>query len=141
MDIFTILVFFLMVNSSSEVQVLNQDKSIELPSSSAEQHPKETLILTVSSSEVIVAGRSIVSIAALNEGALEFDPLLREELLYQAGKGQGAIGSDGSDSKPITIIADKHMPYLTLKKIMATCVDAGYTSIALAVNKKPEPSA
>ena len=36
MDIFTILVFFLMVNSSSDVQVLNRDGKIELPVSTAE---------------------------------------------------------------------------------------------------------
>ena len=47
MDIFTILVFFLMVNSSSDVQVLNQDNKIKLPVSSADQTPKEALALTV----------------------------------------------------------------------------------------------
>ncbi len=44
MDIFTILVFFLLVNSSNTQQPPG-NKSIELPESVAEQLPKETLVV------------------------------------------------------------------------------------------------
>ncbi|WP_197472371.1 biopolymer transporter ExbD, partial [Oleiphilus sp. HI0067] len=61
MDIFTILVFFLMINSSSDIQVLNQDGKIYLPVSLAETLPEETLVITVSVSDIIIGGRTIIS--------------------------------------------------------------------------------
>ena len=46
MDIFTILVFFLLVNSS-DVEVLPSAKSIQLPESIAAEKPRETLVVMV----------------------------------------------------------------------------------------------
>ncbi|HCP20989.1 MAG TPA: RNA polymerase subunit sigma-70, partial [Marinobacter hydrocarbonoclasticus] len=57
MDIFTILVFFLMVNSSSDVQVLNQNNTIKLPDSTAQQPPGDVLALTVTDRDILVNGR------------------------------------------------------------------------------------
>jgi biopolymer transport protein ExbD len=44
MDIFTILVFFLMVNSG-DVEILQSDKDITLPDSVSEQKPDLTLLV------------------------------------------------------------------------------------------------
>lgn len=138
MDIFTILVFFLMVNSSSDVQVLNQNKEIDLPISSADQLPQEVLSLAVTANDVLISGRSIVSVADLNAFEGEVEPALKAELDYQAGRSNSV--PDGQP-RPITIVADKELPYELLKKIMSTCVEAGYASISLAVNKKSEQGA
>jgi biopolymer transport protein TolR len=138
MDIFTILVFFLMVNSASDVQVLNQDNTIELPVSNADQMPKETLALTVTASDVLIGGRAIVKIDAIKAFDGLIEPLLKAELDYQAARSNAPISELG---RPITIIADKELPYELLKKIMSTCVDAGYASISLAVNRQLEQEA
>ena len=60
MDIFTILVFFLMVNSSSDVQVLNQNSTIKLPDSTAQQPPGDVLALTVTDRDILVNGRLVL---------------------------------------------------------------------------------
>ena len=133
MDIFTILVFFLMVNSSSDVQVLNQDNAIKLPVSSAEQMPKDALALAVTAEDILVGGRSILKVAQMSAFQGEVEPLLKAELDYQAAKSSLVATAEG---RPITILADQALPYELLKKIMATCVDAGYASISLAVSKE-----
>ncbi len=131
MDIFTILVFFLMVNSSSDVQVLNQDNAIKLPVSSADQMPKDALSLAITAQDILVSGRSILSVADMNAFAGDVEPLLKAELDYQASK---SALPDTAEGRPITILADQALPYELLKKIMATCVESGYASISLAVS-------
>ena len=61
MDIFTILVFFLMVNSS-DVKVLQQDKSVQLPVSVADQEPKDDMVITVAGNSILVLGRAVAAI-------------------------------------------------------------------------------
>lgn len=132
MDIFTILVFFLMVNSS-DVQVLNQNASVRLPLSVAEQPPKETLAIVVTADQIVIAGRPIISVADLEAYANPVEPALRQELEYQASRSRLEPGPQG---RPVTIVADRELPYALLKKIMSTSVDAGYSAISLAVNRK-----
>lgn len=138
MDIFTILVFFLMVNSASDVQVINQDNAIKLPVSSADQMPKETLALTVTESDILISGRAIVKVNEIRAFNGEVEPLLKAELDYQASRSSAAVTESG---RPITIIADKKLSYELLKKIMTTCVEAGYASISLAVSRQTKQEA
>ena len=59
MDVFTILVFFLLVNSAS-TEVLETPKQITLPASVVEEKPRETVVIFVSPTEVTVQGESVV---------------------------------------------------------------------------------
>ncbi len=138
MDIFTILVFFLMVNSSSEVQVLTQNSTIKLPDSTAEQQPDDVLALTVTDQDILVNGRPVVKRDSFQGFDGQVEPTLKEELLYQASRSAAPAPEAG---RPITILADRELPYELLKKIMSTCVDAGYASISLAVNQRTEQGA
>lgn len=133
MDIFTILVFFLMVNSSSDVQVLNQNAAIKLPDSTAEQPPEDVLALTVTDTDILVNGRAVVKRDALQSFNGQVEPSLKQELDYQSSRTLAPVPDGG---RPITILADRELPYELLKKIMSTCVDAGYASVSLAVNQR-----
>lgn len=135
MDIFTILVFFLMVNSSSDVQVLNRDGKIDLPVSTAEKLPDETLVITVSHDAIIIAGRTIISRADFIAFDGNVEPLVSGELKYQLSKSIQPV-----ESRPITVMADKDLPYAFLKKLMSTCIETGYSKVALAVNRKAKAS-
>jgi len=131
MDIFTILVFFLMVNQS-EVEVQNTD-SVELPVSVAENKPDEQLTVLVTSSDVLVQGRSIVQTSVLKGGETDLIPELQTELEYHASRSPLA---EGQDSRPVTIVGDKATAYAVLKKVMNTCAKSGFSNISLAVNQK-----
>lgn len=131
MDIFTILVFFLMVNSS-DVKVLQQDKSIELPVSSAKEQPQDNLVITISGNNILVQGRNVATIDNINNDGLIQG--LKDELLYQGNKMSS--NRNVTDGYPATLVADKNTPYKILKSIMATCTDANFTRISLAVSKQ-----
>ena len=53
MDIFTILVFFLLVNSS-DVEVLPNAKDVQLPESIAEEKAKETVVILIGDEDILV---------------------------------------------------------------------------------------
>jgi biopolymer transport protein ExbD len=130
MDIFTILVFFLLVHSS-DVESLPSAKSIKLPESLAEKAPKQTVVVTVNDHDILVQGRKVASVTEVMNSAVDLIDPLKAELDYQAGRT--AAGPKGRE---ITIMGDKEIPYRLLKKIMLTCVRASYENISLAVMQK-----
>jgi len=134
-DIFTILIFFLLANAS-EVEVLPATKAVTLPESTAEKSPKETVVVVVSDADISVQGRKVASVAdVLNSGLDTIEPL-QSELALQAGRT--VINQDAKDkaNKDITIMGDKEIPYKLLRKVMVTCAHANYSNIAFAVLKK-----
>jgi biopolymer transport protein ExbD len=135
MDIFTILVFFLMVNAS-DVQVLQNSKSVELPESTAQQAAKETLILMVNNNDLILQGQKLAYVQAILSQNNDLIPELLTELEYQTNRAgvKSVKDTDGKNiERAITIMGDKNIPYTLLKRIMQTCAQAGFTNISLAV--------
>ncbi len=139
MDIFTILVFFLLVNSG-DVEVLQTDKSIKLPASFSEEIPEENLVVLISATDVVVGGRSVGSVADLVASAGDLFGPLQQELKYQAERAGPLAEKNKKAGRPVTIMADQKIPYQLLKKIMATCAAAEYRDISLAVTKKELPA-
>ena len=58
MDIFTILLIFLLVNNNNAAK-LPDDQDIQLPESTAQELPNDVLIIQVSPSSVVIDGRKI----------------------------------------------------------------------------------
>jgi len=135
MDIFTILVFFLMVNQS-DVKVLQNNESIKMPESYAEKLPEEALVVFVNNENILVQGRAVAAVKDAS-GPEAIIPELQKELEYQASKQRVLSSEEQAEGRPVTIVGDKKIPYALLKKIMATCSEANYTNISLAVNRKP----
>ncbi len=133
MDIFTILVFFLLVNSSTAVQ-LPSARDFKLPVSSAEKKPEETLTVMVTSKDLLVQGRKVAAVSDILSSPQPTIKALADELNFQAKKTLTAVKSE--EGRYITIMGDKAIPYKLLKKIMATCTEADYRNIALAVSQK-----
>ncbi len=133
MDIFTILVFFLLVSSSS-VQDLPSAKQIKLPESVSDQLPKETVVIIVSEKDIIVQGRKVASVSEVAlAGNVEIKSL-KDELLRLAKRTVRKTSADGKPlPREVTIMGDKKIPFELLKKIMLTCTRANYTNISLAV--------
>ncbi len=135
MDIFTILVFFLLVNSSS-VQQLPSSKAVKLPASSAQQMPEETVILLVNNDQILVQGRVIMTAdAAINTKENLIPALLKEMKIQSASSFKENAEEEGLD---VTIMGDKKIPYKLLRKILATLSEANYTNISMAVMKRSD---
>lgn len=136
MDIFTILVFFLLVNSSNTQQLPNQ-KSIKLPESIAQQIPKETLTIMVNDKNILVNGRVVEEVPNILSLPSDNIPALQRELRYQASKSPAvAMNELGVAEREVTIMGDRAIPYALLRRIMMTCSNSEYSRISLAVLKK-----
>lgn len=135
MDIFTILVFFLLVNSS-EVQVLPSTRSVKLPESIAEKKPKEAVVVLVNDRHILVQGRKVATVEQVNRSAgLVIGPL-KDELKLHARRARVNRAPGRPFNGEVTILGDKNIPFDLLKKIMVTCSQADYGRISLAVVQK-----
>jgi biopolymer transport protein TolR len=137
MDIFTILVFFLLVNSA-EVQTLETPKDISLPESIAENKPRETVVVHISHDQVLVQGSPVATLAeveALDGNIIE---PLKVALQRQSDRVLREVAAADAASREVTILGDRELPYRVLKKIMATCTEADYGKLSLAVIQKQD---
>ena len=135
MDVFTILVFFLLVNSGS-VEVLDAPKDVQLPESKVESKPRETVVIFVSPEEVLVQGQQaarVEEILAAREGATDRITARLAELRDNV-VGPATLAVAGS--LEVTILADKSVPFIVIKRIMSTCTGEGYENVSLAVLQK-----
>ena len=135
MDIFTILVFFLLVNSS-DVETLPNAKDIQLPQSIAEEKANETVVILISEEDILVQGSPVAKVADVMKLKGNDIPQLRQALLSQNDRVLRRAAHDDIADREITIMGDKDIPYRLLKKVMATCTKADYGRISLAVLQK-----
>lgn len=135
MDIFTILVFFLLVNSS-DVEVLPNAKEIQLPESIAEEKAKETVVILIGDEDIIVQGTPIARVDEVMARKGNDIPELRQALLAQNDRVLRREAQDDIAGREVTIMGDKDIPYRLLKKVMATCTESEYGQISLAVLQK-----
>jgi len=141
MDIFTILVFFLIVNQS-EVRVLETTKQIDLPVSIAQELPSENVLITVLNNRVLVQERTVwQQNIALNSNTLadgnneSLIDAIKTELTYLATKRVKLSELEQEKGRAVTIIGDASVPYQVLKKIMAACANSDYRNMSLAVKQ------
>jgi len=135
MDVFTILVFFLLANSSSS-EVLTTPKQIKLPDSVVEAKPRETVVILVGPETVLVQGEAVVATPDLLAQRSDLVPAISEQLKLLESNIIGVSTKAVVEGKEITILADRTIPFKVLKKIMSTCTHSGYGRISLAVIQK-----
>ncbi|HMB73832.1 MAG TPA: biopolymer transporter ExbD [Gammaproteobacteria bacterium] len=135
MDIFTILVFFLLVNSS-DVEVLPNARDVQLPESIAEAKARETVVVLVTDEQLLVQGVVVASIADVMASNQLVIPSLKRALEDQTDRVLRDADDAAAETREVTIMGDKEIPYRLLKRVMATCTDANYTHLSLAVMQK-----
>jgi biopolymer transport protein TolR len=135
MDIFTILVFFLLVNSS-DVETLPNTKDIQLPESIAEDKAKESVVIMIGEEDILVQGEAVAKVANVLATTGNDIPALREALKSQNDRVLRRAAQDDIAGREVTIMGDKDIPYRLLKKVMATCTESDYGQISLAVLQK-----
>ena len=135
MDVFTILLFFLLVNSTSS-DVAEPPKTVKLPASYVESKPRETVAIVVTEEEILVQGESVASTQAVLETTEPEIEAIMLRLLEQQKRVIGISERTVSDSAEVTVLAHKTIPFEILKKVMSSCTRAGYEKISLAVIQK-----
>jgi len=138
-DILSVMVAFLLVYST-EVEIIQNSKGIEIPQSIAQTTPKQSVVVMITKTDVFVQGEFITTVADIQADKNALVAPLRIALKRPLLVGKEMTEKDLAQ-REITIMADKSLPYEVLKRVMATCTDADYGKISLAVIQKEKPVA
>tara|TARA_B100000446_G_scaffold179933_1_gene195507 strand:+ start:3869 stop:4369 length:501 start_codon:yes stop_codon:yes gene_type:complete len=134
MDIFTILLIFLLVNNNNAAK-LPDNKDIQLPESIAQELPSEVLTIQVSPNDVIVEGQRIADTETVKAQQERTVQALVDELNFRASQ---SLGGTVDEEREVMILADREVPYAVIKKLMRSCMETPYTKVAFAVLKVAE---
>jgi biopolymer transport protein TolR len=131
-DMLMILTVFLLVHNS-DVDILPNTKSISIPASLSDKKPRPSVVVMVTREDLLVDGKPIAKLSdVINSREAVIQPLKRA-LQSQADTVLTASAQQDIKDREVTIMGDKSTPYSVLKKIMATCTDADYGKVSLAV--------
>lgn len=138
-DMLTILVVFLLLHTA-DVEILPNTKNISIPQSVSELKPRETLVVMVTRDTLFVDGKAVATLAEIEATEGNVIPALKAALSQQGSRVLQASVAKGSDAevanREVTIMGDRNTPYSVLKKVMATCTDADFGKVSLAVIEK-----
>jgi len=134
-DVFTILLVFLLKSYSADGQIMTVSKELSLPISTSIKSPETSSIIMITEKMILVDGRPLMSV----KDAIE-SKNLRLENLYKDLRAKRLMAESVSqlDEKmafrgDITIQGDSKIPFEVLKRVMYTCGQVGYNNMLLAV--------
>lgn len=137
-DVFVVLLIFLLKSYSAEGNITTTNKSLELPLSTSTLRPYLTLNITVTKQAIYVEDKKVEDIGPIQKGQDLLIPSLAQELKYQVERARFIAGLNPTvkfEGK-VTILGDRALPFLVLEKVMYTCSATDFNEIALAVFQK-----
>ena len=131
-DMLTILVVFLLVHTS-DVDILPNTKNISIPESVSEKKPRPTVVVMITKDDLLVDGRSVATITSIINAVDPVIQPLKAALRAQADSVLADAAKQEIKEREVTIMGDRNTPYSVLRKVMATCTEADYGKVSLAV--------
>lgn len=161
-DMFTVLVIFLLQNYNATGEILYIPKEVVLPKASSVRELKPSHVVTISNKEILLDKDSIATFDEVKNLGEEnwLIQKLKDQLALEIAKSKaesegkiqnkirdvveannGLGGNDDPNSwNKVTIQADKGVDFLTVKKVLYTVTEAGAGEINFAVTKQPQES-
>lgn len=158
-DMFTVLVIFLLQNYNATGEIIYIPKEVVLPKATSTRELKPAHVVTISNKEilldkVVVATFDQVISAedwnipglkerlqdALIKSKAEQDSKLQNKIRDVVETTRGQTEEDPNAWSKVTIQADKGVDFLTIKKVLYTATEAGAGEINFAVTKLPQES-
>ncbi|HBQ83176.1 MAG TPA: RNA polymerase subunit sigma-70 [Bacteroidales bacterium] len=135
MDIFTILLLFLLFHVSGEEETITVPDIVSLPASISTVKPEPTTTIYITGELILVGDKKVANTQDVLKSSEPGIDSLEKELLSQMSQnvqdGEQSVRQD-----KIIIMGDKMIPFTLLKKVMYTCSMAGYPTLSLAVIQK-----
>jgi len=138
-DMFVILVLFLIANFSATGEILAMQKDIQLPEAANTSELTFAPTVMVSQSEVLVSGTLIGRVDDLTREDYLNIPALEEKLRDMKKQFEdlhAAAGDEGAFKGDVNIQADKRVQFKIIKRVMFSCASAGYGNISFATISK-----
>ncbi len=156
-DMFTVLVIFLLQNYNVTGQVIFIPKEVVLPKAESIKELKPAVVVTISSKEILLDRERIIGTedlkqqeswmidalatrlkAAMVVAKDEYERNLQNKINQVMETVRGETDNDPNPWNKVTIQADKGIDFLTVKKVMYTVTEAGAGEINFAVAKDHE---
>jgi len=134
MDIFTILVFFLLMNTG-ESQELAKANFVKLPDSNADGALHGQLVINVAQDSIMIDNQNIVAVSDVDRRPGEVNKPLGEALKAFAEESGELTEVEQKIGRSVTIMGDQSVPYDLLKAVMTTCSAYGFRDVSMAVNQ------
>ena len=136
-DMFTILLVFLLKSYSAEGQIMSVAPDLRLPESIAQKAPQTTSIIAITNDFILLDGKQVTTVSQVISNNKLLIPELLTELkkLRLLSEKVGEIHSNMGFTGTISLQGDRELPYLVIKKIMFTCGQIGYNDMLLTVIK------
>jgi biopolymer transport protein ExbD len=134
-DMFVILVLFLIANFSATGEILAMNKDIALPEAANTDELQLAPAVAISKDEVLLSGALIGRVDDLTREDYLNIPALEEKLRdakKQTEDMHNAAGDQGAFKGDVNIQADKQVTFKIVKRVMFSCASAGYGNIAFA---------
>ena len=154
-DMFTVLVVFLLQNYNVTGQVLYIPKEVTLPKAEKIKELKPAVVVTISDKEVLLDKNQVITadalkkqeswmidplhkglVEALKKAQDDYEKSLQTKLQSAVDAARGENEKDKTPWNKVTIQADKGIDFLTVKKVMYTVTEAGTDEINFAVSKE-----
>ncbi len=133
MDILSVLVFFLLFHSFNGTL---PEQKLALPESVVETKPRGTVAISVTPEAVMIQGKAVIRTADLLDDRIGIVREITDRLEQIQPHMTGNKTVAENETREITVLADKKIPFKVLKKIMTSCTASGYGKISLAVIEK-----
>jgi biopolymer transport protein ExbD len=137
-DVLSVMVAFLLVYST-DVEVVQNAKGVEIPQSTAQTQPKQSVVVMITREHLFVQGELVATLAEIRESKSPQIEPLRAVLSRPMLAGKQIARETDLAAREITVLADKSLPYEVVRKVMATCTAAAYGKLSLAVIEKEKP--
>ncbi len=135
-DMLTILVVFLLVHTA-DVDILPNSKNISIPQSTSSIKPHDSVVVMITSDQVLVDGQSVISMADIIATTGNVIEPLKQVLSTQSARVLNTEKNSIAE-REVTILSDKNLPYNLLKKVIQSCTEANYGKVSLAVLERDQ---
>ncbi|MEK2644451.1 ExbD/TolR family protein [Bdellovibrio sp. BCCA] len=158
-DMFTVLVIFLLQNYNATGEILYIPKEVVLPKASSVRELKPAHVVTISNKEILLDKDTVATFdevkaaedwnianlktqlqEALAKSKAEQESKLQNKIRDVVESTRGEVEEDPNAWSKVTIQADKGVDFLTVKKVLYTVTEAGAGEINFAVTKLPQES-
>lgn len=144
-DVFTILVTFLLQNYSAEGSLVSNAENLVLPNSASTKRLQEVnLQVMVTADMVLVDNKAVVptsEVAAIpqTEGTPVVKPLEeRLKICYATEEEMVRLGAQNQVDGEVVLQMDKNTTFDVMYKVMFTCGAVGYRTMRFAVMQRGE---
>lgn len=154
-DMFTVLVIFLLQNYNATGQVIYIPKEVTLPKAQEIKELKPAVVVTLSTKEILVDKTVVITFEevkkqtdwlipslqlkvreALAKAKSDYEKDLNKKIQQAVMTARGENKEDPNAWNKVTIQSDKGIDFLTVKKVMYTVTEAGGNEINFAVMKQ-----